>query len=39
VAGWTQDEERLAGAGTVGEAWKPKFSDHFVVMQMVRQGE
>ena len=35
--GWTQDEERLAGAGTLGESWKPRFSDHYVVMQMVAE--
>jgi hypothetical protein len=24
--GWTQDEEKLAGAGVFGEAWKPRWS-------------
>lgn len=32
--GWSPDEAQLVGGGTIKEAWKPRFSDHFIVLQM-----
>ena len=38
LPGWSADESKLAGGGIMREAWKPKWSDQYIVLQMVPQG-
>jgi hypothetical protein len=36
--GWSGDESKLAGAGIISDAWKPRWSDRYLVLQLVPQG-
>jgi hypothetical protein len=37
--GWTGDEEKLVAGGVIRQAWRQKWSDCYIVLQMVTRDE
>jgi hypothetical protein len=37
--GWTEDEEKCIAGGVIRQAWRQKWSDGYIVLQMVARDE
>jgi len=35
---WARDESKLIGGAIIREAWKPRWGDRYIVLQLIPQG-